>query len=133
MPQNPAGYWSLYSDRERDGAGSLRHRSTSRRGRTTAGFLVTFLQVLEGGEKLNQSHQEEEEHPDLILVVWSPGITYLCVSLKMSSCIQGASGATQTFLFFFRVRLQGDETHSAPRTPLPKVLLTKPLSLPMRL
>lgn len=53
-------------------------------------------------------------------------LTSVCVSLWMSSWIQGASGATHTFLFLFRVRLQGDQTRSAPPhsspDPTPAVL-----------
>lgn len=47
-------------------------------------------------------------------------LPFLCVSLWMSSWIQGASGATHTFLLLVRDRLQGDQTRSAPRQePLP--------------
>lgn len=54
-------------------------------------------------------------------VFQSLGITYLCISLWMSSWIQGASGVTHTRLFFFRVRLQGHETLSPTHVPSPKL------------
>lgn len=52
------------------------------------------------------------------------GITYLCVSLWMSSWIQGASGVTHTRLFFFRVRLQGHEAPQPQARPSPKAFPT---------
>lgn len=67
-------------------------------------------------------------------------LPFLCVSLWMSSWIQGASGATHTFLLLVRDRLQGDRTRSAPRQePLPlkisqprRHLQGKPLQPPRR-
>lgn len=53
-----------------------------------------------------------------------PSITYLCVSLWMSSWIQGASGVTHTRLFFFRVRLQGHEAPQCHVRPCLKAFLT---------
>lgn len=67
-------------------------------------------------------------------------LPFLCVSLWMSSWIQGASGATHTFLLLVRDRLQGDRTRSAPhQEPLPlkisqprRHLQGKPLQPPRR-
>lgn len=64
------------------------------------------------------------KHWEMSGVFQSLGITYLCISLWMSSWIQGASGVTHTRLFFFRVRLQGHKTPQPHARPFPKAFLT---------